>query len=256
MTELCGQLQTVISDYFNRYPNTSVNSLALKSGVGATTLRRIMKGGLKGDPAPHTILNIASAVTKEKRLSVLVNMFDGPMGALLKDTFSPFVETSSEHKMCDDLNVELQDFTKYMIYKCAANSAGVKSSWVIDNFGKAGLEKMKELISSEFLNGGPEVFHASEKDFSLDVEVAAKHLPEMVKFYKASEIAEGKNLFYSLSESISEEGIAEVKKIQKEAIQNIYRVMNDTKFAGDIHYMALAITDTMSCTNDSSEVIQ
>jgi len=256
MTELCGQLQSVIGDYFNRYPNTSVNSLALKSGVGATTLRRIIKGGLKGDPAPHTILNIASAVTKEKRLSVLVNMFDGPMGDILKETFSPFIETSSDHKICDDLNTELKDFTKYMIYKCAANRAGVKSSWVIDNFGKAGLDKMKDLISSQLLTGGPEVFHANEKNFSLDLKVAAAHLPEMVRFYKASEVSSGKNLFYSLSESLSDEGIAEVKKIQKEAIQNIYRVMNEKKYSGDTHYMALTMTDTMSRSDNSGEVLQ
>lgn len=257
MTDLCGQLQTVINDYFNRYPNMSVNSLAAKSGVGASTLRRILNSGLKGDPAPHTVLNIASAVSKEKRLAVLITMFDGPLGELLKETFSPYIEMNMDHVLKDDLNTELKDYTKYMIYKCAANRAGVQASWVLDTFGKAGVQKMKEMLSRGFLSGGPHVFHANEKNFSLDLETATAHLPEAVRFYKPEEVKDGKNLFYTLSESINDEAIKKIKKIQLEATQEIYKVMSDEKSAGDTHYMAISLMDQLNgpSTNDE-EVMQ
>lgn len=256
MTSLCGQLQTMMEGYFTKYPNMSVNALAAKSGVGASTLRRILSDGLKGDPAPHTVLNIASAVTREKRLSVLITMFDGPLGELLKETFSPFVEMNMNHEMDHEINEELKDFTKYMIYKCAANDAGVRSSWVMDNYGKAGLAKMNELFERGFLTAGPELFHAKQKNFSLDLEIAVSHLSEMVRFYKPSELSKGKNLYYTLSESLNDEAIKKVKKIQLEAIQKIYDVMSDKKSLGPTHYMSVSIMDTLESGSDDSGVLQ
>lgn len=256
MTTLCGQLQDIIEGYFTKYPNMSVNSLASKSGVGASTLRRILNNGLKGDPAPHTVLNIASAVTREKRLSVLITMFDGPLGDLLKETFSPYVEMNMVHEMDHELNNELRDFTKYMIYKCAANKIGVRSSWVIDHYGKTGLNKMKEMIDRGFLTGGPEIYHAKQKNFSLDLDIATGHLPEMVRFYKPSELEKGKNLFYTLSESLNDDAIKEIKKIQLEAIHKIYEVMSDKKSAGDTHYMSINLMDTLNGEDHDHEVLQ
>lgn len=256
MTTLCGQLQGIIEDYFTKYPNMSVNSLATKSGVGASTLRRILNNGLKGDPAPHTVLNIASAVTKEKRLSVLVTMFDGPLGELLRETFSPYVEMKLGHELDHELNSELRDFTKYMIYKCAANRAGVRSSWVIDHYGKAGLAKMKELVDRGFLTGGPEVYHAKQKNFSLDLDIATSHLPEMVRYYKPEELEKGRNLYYTLSESLNDEAIKTIKKIQIDAIQKIFDVMSDKKSAGEHHYMSVNIMDTLNSSDRDQEVLQ
>ena len=51
---LSEQLQDIVEGYFDRYPNMSINGLAQKSGVGATTLRRIVKGTNKGEPAPRS----------------------------------------------------------------------------------------------------------------------------------------------------------------------------------------------------------
>ena len=65
---LCEQLKEIVDDYLTRYPNLSINSLAMKSGVGATTLRRIKNLSIKGDPAPHTVLNIVSSTSNQKCL--------------------------------------------------------------------------------------------------------------------------------------------------------------------------------------------
>ena len=59
---LVEQLKGVVDGYFEKYPHMSINALAQRSGVPATTLRRIINKTVKGDPAPHTVLNIISAV--------------------------------------------------------------------------------------------------------------------------------------------------------------------------------------------------
>ena len=91
MTTLCEQLQGMVSNYFESYPNVSINGLAKKSGVGATTIRRIISGSIKGEPAPHTVLNIVSSVSREKRLGVIIENCQGPLKGLLEDSFGPYV---------------------------------------------------------------------------------------------------------------------------------------------------------------------
>ena len=165
---LTHQIQDMINDYFSSHPNLSVNALSKRSGVGASTIRRLQAGEIKGDPAPHTVLNLVSAITKEKRLSVLVTLFEGPLGELLRETFSPYIELSLPHEVEKNLNHELSDSLKYIIYKCAANRKGASLTWVMDTFGKLGIDRLEEMVERGFLKGGPEVFHANEKDFSLD----------------------------------------------------------------------------------------
>ena len=52
----------------------------------------------------------------------------------------------------------------------------------------------------------------------------------MVKFYKPENVSLGKNLFYTMSESVNEQAIAEIKKIQKEAIQKIFDILESGYF--------------------------
>lgn len=242
---LTNQLKDVVENYFVKFPHMSVNSLAMKSGVGATTLRRIMNASIKGDPAPHTVLNIASAVTNEKRLSHLISMFEGPLGQMLQETFGPFVDAKSEHIFSANLNDELADEVKYFIYKMAANRTGVAWTWIADTFGKMGLEKMEEMKCSGLLNEKDNHLHAKDKNFSLNVQVAAKHLPSLVGFYKPEQVGEGRNLFYHFSETLNDEGIQKIKEIQKEAIRKAYEVFTKEEFMGEIPFFSLFLSDTL-----------
>lgn len=244
---LTEQLKDIVESYFAKHPNVSINGLAMKSGVGASTLRRLLSGSIKGDPAPHTVLNILSTVTKEKKLSKLVKMVDGPMGDMLQETFSHFIESETPHSYDNDLNELLRDQMSYFIYKLAANRKGTDKVFVTEMFGKAGLERLAKMLDLGVVKENEEGdIHASEKDFSLDVEIAAGHLPELVKYYKPNSIANGQNLFYTMSETLSEEGIQKVKTIQKEAIKKIYDVMRSPFYEGDIPFFTLDMSDTLS----------
>ncbi|PIP94292.1 MAG: hypothetical protein COW00_03410 [Bdellovibrio sp. CG12_big_fil_rev_8_21_14_0_65_39_13] len=253
--QLCEQLKEMIEGHFVKYPHVSINGFAMKSGVGATTLRRILSDSIKGDPAPHTVLNIASALTNEKRLSVLIDQYQGPVGMMLKSTFGPYVEQMVEHKNMGDLEGELLDPIKYFIYKLAANRTGVSEQSLFNLFGKLGLEKAEELYNKKFLDLRVNGYHAKEKKCSLDYKIVAGHLPEMVKFYKPENVSLGKNLFYTMSESVNEQAIAEIKKIQKEAIQKIFDILESDDYRGEIPYFTLNLCDTLDYGR-TSEVLQ
>ncbi|OFZ13646.1 MAG: hypothetical protein A2X86_20945 [Bdellovibrionales bacterium GWA2_49_15] len=254
---LVEQLKDVINEYFSKYPNTSINGLAMRSSVGATTLRRILSLEIKGDPSPHTVLNIASAISKEKRLSKLVQMFDGPMGELIRESFSTYVEVDAPHKFDPDLNEVLRDRLSYFVYKLTANRSGAREDEIFDLFGLPGVERLKKLRKENLVRLEGAQYHAVEKNFSLDLSVAKEHLPELVKFYRPENLDRGLNIFYTLSESLNEEAIKKVKAIQHEAAKKIYEIMNAPESDGTIPYFTVQLADVLgACEKREQGVLQ
>lgn len=242
---LCEQLKEIINNYLDHYPNVSINTLACKSGVSASTLRRIMNASIKGDPAPHTVLNIVSATSKEKRLNKILENSQGPLAKILQDVFGQYASSNSPHCYDTDLNEILRDPINYLIYKLAANRKGVLKSNIVDYYGKIGVWRLEQLIELGLLKDIDGCYHAVNKNFSLSIEIAAKHLSELVKNYHPDKVAEGLNLFYSMSESLNEEGIQKIKEIQKNAVKKIYDIMLSPFYAGDIHYFTINLNETL-----------
>ena len=251
---LTNQLQNLVEGYFEQNPHMSMNALAMRSGVGATTLRRIRSNSIKGDPAPHTVLGLVSSITSERRLSVLIKKFDGPLGELLKETFGPYVENNLAHQFSPDLSHHLKDPTAYLVYKLAANRCGVTLEDVKDNYGRVGVKKLKELEDLNLIELKDDVYHALRKDYALDVHTVANHLPQLVSHYKPDDIEKGQNLFYTMSESLNEEGIQKIKEIQKEAIKKMMTIMNSPYYEGDIPFFTLDMADTLAMPSIEGEL--
>ena len=252
------QLKSIVNSYFERYPHMSINGLAQKSGVGATTLRRLVNNTGKGEPAPHVVLGLVSATSKEKRLSQLVTMFEGEVGELLKKSFAPYIEKDMPQEIDHDLNEVLKDQISYFIYKLSANREGTDKLEISELYGKIGLERCSNLLKLGFvsIDAKSDKIHAKKKDFSLDVHIAADHLPEMMKYYKPEQISEGKNLFYTLSETINEEGIQKIKEVQKEAVKKVFDIMRSPFYEGKIPYFTVQVCDTLSHNVLSEGVLQ
>lgn len=239
------QLQGMVCNYLDSHPNISINGLAKRSGVAATTIRRLINQETKKSIAPHTVLNLVSSITKEKRLGKLLTMFDGELGELLKDNFSAFADEAVDASFDQKLNDVLNEPIAYFVYKLCSNRTGVAQEFIEEVFGKVGLQKAMALQDLELIEENEGVFKSTEKNFSLDISIAAKHLPELVKYFKPDQIELKKNMFYSLSESVSEEGIQKIKEIQKEAVQKTYQVMQSPFYEGEIPYFTVQVCDTL-----------
>ncbi|OUR95250.1 hypothetical protein A9Q84_15520 [Halobacteriovorax marinus] len=248
------QLYNQIDSYLKRNKHASFNSLAKKSKVGASTIRRIHSKTLKGDPSPHTVLNLASALTNETNFNKLISMFDGELGDYLKEAFSLYSQTATTHAYKHELNEVLKDQMSYMAYKMAANRTGVSKFTLVEEFGNLGLARMQKLRDLGFVFEEEGIFHATEKNFSVDYKVASAHLPDLVKSYRPEELEKGRNIFYTLSETINEDGIKQIKDIQREAVEKIYAVLNSPYYEGDLHYFTLNLADTL--THSSKKVYQ
>lgn len=243
--EISDQLREMLVEYLERYPHLSLNAFAKRAGVSGTTLRRVANSSTM--PSPHTVLNIVSYICKEKRISKLLTIVDGPVGDLLESCFKKYIFDDERYEYDLDLNELLQDRNYYFIYKMASNIKGVTLKEVIHLMGNIGKTAIMELVKVGVIEEATKgIFHAINKDFSLDLSVARKHLPDLVKFYKPEKVDEGKNLFYSLSESVSDEAIKVIKDIQREAVKKIHTIISDKENHGENHFFVVSLSDTMT----------
>lgn len=243
--ELIQSVQNMIAVYMGKNPQLTLNALAQRSNVPVTSLRRLMNGQQKSEIAPHSVLNLVSYVLREKNLSALLTRVDNCIADFLKKHFGHFIFASETRVYDCDLNVELRDQTKYFIYKMAANHNGVDLMTLVENFGSHGKRKADEMIKNGLLIEEEGRLHAREKNFSIDLQIAADHLPALVRFYKPDSIHQGRNTYFNMSESLNMEGIQKIKQLQRECVQNMNKIMNGPQYMGDIPYFTINLGETM-----------
>lgn len=253
-TELIASLQNLVAAYLAKNPSLTINALASRCNVPVTTLRRLTSGQQKNEIAPHSVLNLVSYILREKNLVTLLTKLEPSVAEFLKKHFGNFIFSSESRVYSSNLNEELKDQTRYLIYKLAANHNGTDLMTIVDNFGSHGKKKADELMSKNLLVEREGRLHAAEKNFSLDITVAASHLPGLVGFYKPHTMAEGKNTFFSMSESLSEEAIQEIKQLQRECVKKMSAIMNDEKNFGDIPYFTINLAETMLESSQRGEI--
>ncbi len=241
-------LREMTALYLEQHSSLSLNSLANRCGVPATTMRRLMQEENRSELAPHSVLALVSYIKKEKKISRLLKIVDGPIAILLRKCFDQFIfdDEKSDHKMDNDLNEVLRDKTAYLIYKLAANHCGVSLEEIKNALGLIGLTKTQELLNQSWLiKDSHGQIHAKEKNFTLDLTIAHQHTHILLDQYKPTEVKAGFNLFYSLSEAMNSEGIKRIKEIEKEAVKKIFDLMNMNEMKGDIPYFALMMSEAI-----------
>ena len=247
-TEECTPIQALrglVQSFLANHSRLTVQALASRAQVPVTSLRRLLQEETKTEVAPHTALNLCAYILREKRVGKLLEMVEPVLADFLRKHFGSFVFEGAEERKFDlDLNEVLKDRMSYFIYKLAANRAGTTWMEITELFGSTGKRKAEELSGMGLLVEMEGRLSARDKDFSLDLQVAATHLPEMVKFYRPESIGRGLNLMYSLSESLNEEAIKAIKDIQRDAVQRTHAVMKSETSQGDIPYFTLNICET------------
>lgn len=246
------ELRMMVNSYLDQHPHLSLNALAQRSGVPATSMRRLMQGENKSEMAPHSVLSLVSYLLKEKKISRLLKIVTGPVAELLNKCFDQFIfdEESSPHKLDQDLNHVLRDKNSYLIYKLAANHCGTTIDEVKEALGTHGLKKLDELIATQWIipdESGIRL-HAKEKNFSLNLSLAHQLSHALLDQYKVSDIELGHNLFYSLSEGLTESAIKKIKDIEKDAVKKIHAVMNEQNNFGTIPYFAIILSEVIGPT--------
>ena len=261
------QLREMTNSFLKSHSSLTLNALAQRSGVAGTTLRRLMQEESRSELAPHSVLALVSYILREKKISKLIKLVDGPVGDLLRKSFDQFIfdEEKSNHELKNELNDLFKDKTNYLIYKMSANICGTTFEEIKNNFGLHGLNRLESMMLQGFIWMDDEKFlHAKDKNFSVDLKRAHELTHSLVDQYKPEDVAKGYSIFYSLSEGLNARGIDEVKRIELEAVKKVFEVMNNKEFIGSIPYFSLFLSDVLGMTptsdleksNLGSEVLQ
>jgi len=238
------ELSDVIEAYLLRNPRLSLNGLATKAGVSEPTLRRMRKQNIKTLPKINTILDLLSCVYKERNISDLIPYCPPATKEYLSDAFAVILNEESPYENDKLLCRELKDTTSYLIYKLAACRVGVKVEDIEYFFGVVGTTKAKELEKKSLIFEMLGFYHARTKSFRLDNDRFIPNFKAVADFIRVQDgVRKKDNLFYNLSESISEEGYKEVIEIQRKALKEIIDIFSNKKYAGDKPTFILSAVD-------------
>lgn len=256
------QLREVIKGYLDEHRRVSLNGLSKRCQTSEPTLRRIMSGKVKTVPTLTTIIDILSTLSKESQLTKLIELYPGPIAESLKENFGLVLGPECSYESSEVLNKELADEQKYLIFKLAANSSGVKRATISELFGSIGEQKCDELISKDLLTetvvNHERLLKTKVDGFSLSHRLFTKNFKAVANFIDTSpKIGRQDNLFYNLSESLSDQGLKEVLNIQRQALQKIIKILNDPKYTGDHPVFVLSAIDTIQKNKaDEGQLLQ
>jgi hypothetical protein len=243
--DLINSLQLMINSYMSRNPQLTLNALAQRSNIPITSLRRLVGGGQKSEIAPHSVLNLVSYILRERNISKLIAKLDLSIASFLKRHFGNFIFVSETKNNECDFELELRDQTKFLIFKMAQNHNGVELETLTENFGILGTKKIEEMISDGLLISEGQRLHAVDKNYQVDSQLVADHLPALVQFYKPELAKEGMNYFVQLNESLNPEAIEKITEIQRRSLTEIQSIISNVESLGEIPYFYLNLSETM-----------
>tara|TARA_Y100001954_G_scaffold49465_1_gene52215 strand:- start:187 stop:672 length:486 start_codon:yes stop_codon:yes gene_type:complete len=147
-TDLTREIKGYMEDYFDKYPNMSINGLSKRAQVGATTLRRILSLSLKGNPNPKTVLNLMSVLTKKKDIELIINVSPPLTKKYLHESFESYLVKDTPE--CQ--NTDPQSF--YALSESLSED-GINK---IKSIQKEAIEKMKAIIKCPSNSGTHQFF--------------------------------------------------------------------------------------------------
>lgn len=245
MTSLNVELKHLIQDYLSQRAHLSVNSLANNMGVAETTLRRMCNGENKRTPSSDNIIKVLSYIYKESNLYSLKEKLPQNLREYFETEF--YLQDPNQQLEIIDIDSLVSDQTSYLCYKLAANTNGVKKEEITRLFGKIGEVAVSSLIKKGILLEREGKFFTETGTFRMPDSRFVENFKSVASFIKTDpEVRNNPNLYSNFSESLNEEGLKSVRKIQLDANKKILKVMNEAKYKGDLAVFALNAIDTIS----------
>jgi hypothetical protein len=244
--DLMSALQGALQDYLNQKTSRSLNGLSKRCTVSEPTLRRILKGQIKTLPTSTTILDILTNITGEKNTSQIAKLFPGPIAEYLQSTLPQSEDCHTEYS--SELNEELKDPVKYIIYKLSSNSRGLSVKKLNELFGRHGQVSAENLLKKDYLSFSENTYFSKVKNFTMNQENFVSNFKLIADYIKTQNPMVKTNLHALLanySESVSVEAYKEIVSLQKKTLQKIRNIMSSDDSKGPIPLFFLLALDTL-----------
>ncbi|MCJ8275625.1 MAG: hypothetical protein HRT44_04005 [Bdellovibrionales bacterium] len=241
-------LREILTEYFSKHPQLTVNGLAKRCPLSEPTIRRIKKGQLKTLPSTTSILGLLSYLCKSEDLKAIVEAFPGPIADYLS-TKTEQMESFKNLQYSEELSNSLKDPAKYVLYKLATAPQGVDMEKAVELFGIYGQRQMESLEAEDLLYKKEGSYFAKISSFSLSHDVFIEHFKTMADFIKPHKHAQAHRsyspIFTNYSGTISKKAYSDILKIQRTAQKKIAKIISNDDDPGHIPTFYLSAIDTI-----------
>lgn len=253
--ELMAEMQRILSAYLAENPRRSLNGLSKRCTISEPTLRRLLKGQVKTLPNVTTVLDVLAAVSGEKSVRRIAEIYPGAIARYLEAMAPHFEDQDTQYD--PELNLEMRNSTAYLIYKLAANHTGVGRAKVIELFGAQGNQVLENLERKGYIALQDGIYKAVSKNFTGSHGEFVFNFKAVADFIKVRDLSGTTHLdplLVNYSESISPEAYREIVTIQKAALRKIRAILANPSSTGQVPAFLLMAFDTLDLKTASELV--
>ncbi len=247
----CTYIKRYVESYLKKKANLSLQSLADRAGVPYSTLRRYVNNA--GSPNSESVIKLFYYMGEDKALNSYLEEFHPEIAR--------FMKSKSDHN-CDveflpkNYAEYFADDDYFLIISLAFTKSGTSKEEVMSELGSLGVERLDRLVERGIITkkdnrycGNINVFKTSFADTKKQVEMA-------MRFYKLYEAGDINNWISLQTESINEEGLKELKKLNKrQFLERKNQIFNNPMYNGDIKVFSSSVSSTF-LSYKKSEVLQ
>ncbi len=252
--ELCLDLKQVVQTYASAYPNLSLPQISKKINVAYPTLNRIMNGS--GNPSLSVVTNILVNTGNGKRLEDFMTRMDPDMAKAFKNYFSHNHDTP----VLDPKTSTLFANKDYLfILLLAFSKSGTSREEIRDEYGKAGINRLEELIDQKILSETSGVIRGDVSRVTFNQKVMKEAVLHCIEeSYDPSQFGKGTNWLSLQTESVNKQkAIPEIRRILQSAYSEIKEILYSDEFQGEDKIFISMIADKItSNSHEGQEVLQ
>jgi hypothetical protein len=234
-------VKNCVDGYLSKRPNLNLQSVADKTTVPYTTLRRLI--GLKGNPQPETVIKIFSSLGEDELLYKYMNEYHPDIAKVMNLNYSH----NQEYKFVDEENRRYFTSEDYfLILNLASTKSGTTEDEVAYTLGMVGVERLNHLAEEGILiadkNGR---YFGANHNFKLSFAETKKRVMMSMKHYRLDEAGSIHNWMSFQTESTNMEGLKALKKLnQKHFNERKDQIYNNPMYNGDIKHYTASVSST------------
>ena len=246
MPSLSEALRSAIDQYIGEHRSRSIASLARKSGLGYSTVRRLSQG--EATPELSTVIAVLGAIKSRDEFISFLNNYFPQQGHFLDKHFGEDARLSDS-----DLDYYLRDDVANFIIHLCGTTAGSHIDIVEKQTGQLGLRKLSDLIEAGFIQKDIEgnlTFCKSNFAFT-NFETFKKNNEIHSRIFDVKHLGTTAALIAHQTESISMEGLKLIKEAGLEYISKVSQIKR--KYSGSIPFFTTLMFNVYDDTNISKE---
>ena len=216
-----------------KHGNLPVRMVASRVGIAATTFSRILEGGVQRPNFSHAI-KIAKAAhgNDPEKLEEAINKCYPEMRQAFNDWKEIYKGNSDAYYALNACEKFLSDPKTHEIVIKAVSGDGVHRDKILAERGKKGV-RVLEVLKSEGLLEEKNGRYFTKETINASPETVYKLFENLLKYnYQLKRFGTGRNKLRVQFQSLNDEGIERLRKIEEEAAQKTRELILDKRFVG------------------------